>query len=165
MNSDIFAQFTSFKSTQFFVRDFKDNAELLTALPQQPQAEPSWWETDSGLSIPNWTLLLIILLLVIFIVLGTYIFIVFKRNKAHRDLQEAAIMHELELAKKEGIEIPEDLEKRLSRYQKEEEKEIEGKKYSSKVHPEQGKLTRYASMPQQKPALLKSSDGKENRSF
>ena len=40
-----------------------------------------------------------------------------RKNKSERDLQERAIVRELQLAKQEGVEIPDDLEKRLERFQ------------------------------------------------
>lgn len=44
-----------------------------------------------------------------------------RRNKSERGLQERAIVRELQLAKSEGVEIPDDLEKRLERFQDMEE--------------------------------------------
>lgn len=73
VKSDIFSQFTSFKSTQFFVRDFEDNAELLTVLGQPKVEEPSWFEKDSGLGMPNWTILTVAVLIVLFVIFGTYL--------------------------------------------------------------------------------------------
>ena len=130
------------------MRDFEDNAELLTALPVQ-KPELSWMEQDSGAGMANWALILMCSLLVLFTILGVYICVVMRRNKSHRNLQEAAIIRELELAKSEGIEIPEDLEKRLGKLQMDEEwKDMDGKKgtQKGKVFPgDKGKLTRYAS--------------------
>lgn len=123
VNTDVFAQFTSFKSTQFFVRDFEDNEELLTALPEQEAEELSWWNKDSGAGMPNWTLILLASLILVFMILGFYIYMIWSRTKKDRSLQERAIMHELQLAKSEGVDIPSDLEKRLERFQHQEMEE------------------------------------------
>ena len=92
---DVFASFTKFRSTQFFVRDFEDNAELLTALPEQEVEEVSWWEQDSGLGMPNWAMVLIVFLLVSGLILSAWIIVVMNRNRKDRQLQERAIMAEL----------------------------------------------------------------------
>ena len=86
----------------------------------------------------NWILLLICLLATLFIILGVYICIQMRRNKSERSLQERAIIRELSLAKEEGVEIPEDLEKRLERFQNMDEKANakKGMTRNMKVHPE-----------------------------
>ena len=90
--------------------------------------------------MPNWVLLLICVLTALFIVLGIYICIQMRRNKSERSLQERAIIRELALAKDEGVEIPEDLEKRLTRFQNIDEKEKaankKGMTRNMKVHPD-----------------------------
>ena len=104
----------------------------------EEEEELSWWETENGLSMPNWVLLLICVLAALFIVLGVYICIQMRRNKSERSLQERAIIRELSLAKEEGVEIPEDLEKRLERFQNMDEKANakKGMTRNMKVHPE-----------------------------
>ena len=104
----------------------------------EEEEELSWWETENGLSMPNWVLLLICVLAALFIVLGVYICIQMRRNKSERSLQERAIIRELSLAKEEGVEIPEDLEKRLTRFQNMDEKANakKGMTRNMKVHPE-----------------------------
>ena len=68
------------------------------------------------------------------------------KNKDERGLQERAIVRELQLAKAEGVDIPDDLEKRLERFQQEDMQngmkkgsQVEGgsmiKKGECKVHP------------------------------
>ena len=44
-----------------------------------------------------------------------------RKNKSEQQLQERAIIRELALAKSEGAEIPDDLEKRLARFEMMEE--------------------------------------------
>ena len=50
-----------------------------------------------------------------------------RRNKSERQLQERAIIRELQMAKSEGVEIPDDLEKRLERFQQADENNGKGK--------------------------------------
>ena len=104
----------------------------------EEEEELSWWETENGLNMPNWILLLICVLAALFIILGIYICIQMRRNKSERSLQERAIIRELSLAKEEGVEIPEDLEKRLERFQSMDEKANakKGMTRNIKVHPE-----------------------------
>ena len=102
------------------------------------EEELSWFETENSLKMPNWVLLLICVLVALFIVLGVYICIQMRRNKSERSLQERAIIRELALAKDEGVEIPEDLEKRLTRFQNIDEKAAnkKGMTRNMKVHPD-----------------------------
>lgn len=132
VGSDVFANFASFKSTQFFVENFEDADDLMTGLTKEEE-EQSWMMRDSSIGMPNWTLILLVILLILFIALGFYISRTMKKNKDHRDAQELAIIQELQLAKSEGLDIPADLEARLARFQEEEWKD-DGKK-SGKVHP------------------------------
>ena len=73
--------------------------------------------------MPNWTLILLASLILVFMILGFYIYMIWSRTKRDRSLQERAIMHELQLAKSEGVDIPSDLEKRLERFQHQEMEE------------------------------------------
>ena len=113
VDEEAFETFTSFRSTQFFATEFERTDGLLTEEKVEEEEELSWFETENSLNMPNWVLLLICLLVVLFIILGVYICIQMRRNKSERSLQERAILRELTLAKEEGVEIPEDLEKRL----------------------------------------------------
>lgn len=74
------------------MRDFEDADELLTALPDQGEEEPSWFMQDSGIGMPYWILILLAVLVILFVLLGCYISKTMSKNKAHRDLQERAIM-------------------------------------------------------------------------
>ena len=72
---------------------------------------------------PIWVIIVSISFIVIFIGVIVYICCLMRKNKQHRGLQERAIIRELALAKEEGIVIPDDLEKRLSRFQSIEDSE------------------------------------------
>ena len=85
--------------------------------------------------MPYWTLILIVVLAILLILLGCFISRTMKKNKAHRALQERAIMRELQLAKSEGVDIGEDLEMRLARFQQEEDDKEKEMKKGGKVHP------------------------------
>jgi len=52
----------------------------------EEEEELSWWETENGLNMANWVLLLICVLIVLFIILGVYICIQMRRNKSERGL-------------------------------------------------------------------------------
>ena len=67
--------------------------------------------------VANWLLIVIGVVTLLFICLATYICVQMRRNKSERHLQERAIVREVYLAKAEGIEIPDDLSKRLERFQ------------------------------------------------
>lgn len=94
VGSDVFANFASFKSTQFFVENFEDADDLMTGLTKEEE-EQSWMMRDSSIGMPNWTLILLVVLLILFIALGFYISRTMKKNKDHRDAQELAIIQEL----------------------------------------------------------------------
>lgn len=102
------------------MRDFEDADELLTALPEVQEKEVNWWQSDSGASMPWWTLILLIALVFIFVLLTIYIARTIRKNRDHRDAQELAIMQELQMAKADGLDIPEDLEKRLAMFEQDE---------------------------------------------
>lgn len=78
--------------------------------------EENWLLKDSGVGMANWILILLVILITLAILLGFYISRTMRKNKSHRDLQERAIMQELQLAKSEGLDIPADLEARLRYY-------------------------------------------------
>ena len=63
-----------------------------------------------------WVIIVIICIGVIFSIVIIFICILMRRNNKNRELTESAIARELALAKEEGIQIPDDLEKRLSRF-------------------------------------------------
>ena len=84
----------------------------------------------------NWMFIVIGLAVVFLIAVVIYITCVMKRNKSDNELQERAIVRELALAKQEGVEIPDDLEKRLSRFQQVDQDEgMKKGGRSTKVHP------------------------------
>ena len=117
--------------------------------------------------MPNWILLLICVLAALFIILGIYICIQMRRNKSERSLQERAIIRELSLAKEEGVEIPEDLEKRLERFQNMDEKANakKGMTRNMKVHPEDAVQANMASPePKSRQRNLTRYDGGMNQS-
>ena len=64
----------------------------------------------------NYILLILIVIVALVAGVGIFIVIQMRRNRETFQLQERAIANELELAKKEGVEIPDDLEKRLERF-------------------------------------------------
>lgn len=164
VEEDIFQSFSSFRSTQFFVRDFEDADELLTALPEVQEKEVNWWQSDSGASMPWWTLILLIALVFIFVLLTIYIARTIRKNRDHRDAQELAIMQELQMAKADGLDIPEDLEKRLAMFEQDEQKvDFDGKnggKNHRQVHPDKqktrDKITRYATNNENSSSKLSS---------
>ena len=98
--------------------------------------EGAWFEQDSGAGMANWLIIVIALAALFLIGIVVYISCVMKRNKSDHDLQQRAIIRELALAKQEGVEIPDDLEKRLTRFQQVEDKDgMKGSGKSAKVHP------------------------------
>ena len=120
--------------------------------------------------MPYWTLILLAALVVFFTVIIVCIVRMIRKNKDHSQAQELAILQELQAAKAEGLDIPEDLEKRLARFEQREEwkDDMDGKKSDkklAKVHPDhcaangkgRDKLTRYAVNSQNSAAKLKSS--------
>lgn len=118
VTEDIFTDFSTFKSTQFFVTEFERSSSLLTNEDEsQGDTEVSWFESESGVGVQNWVLVTVCSLVVLFAICAIVICIQMKRNKSERSLQERAIARELELARQEGVEIPDDLEKRLERFQ------------------------------------------------
>lgn len=64
----------------------------------------------------NYILLILVVIVALVAGVGIFIVIQMRRNRETFQLQERAIANELELAKKEGVEIPDDLEKRLERF-------------------------------------------------
>jgi len=64
-----------------------------------------------------WMIIIAAAALIIFGLLGFFICIQQRKNKSEQKLAERAIERELALAKEEGVEIPDDLEKKLSRFQ------------------------------------------------
>ena len=54
----------------------------------ESEENKNWFEQDSGAGMPNWTLVLLVILLVLFILLGFYISRTIRKNRAHRDAQE-----------------------------------------------------------------------------
>ena len=99
IEEDQFSSFKSFKSTQFFVTEFERSSGLLTQDDEEAVTETSWLEDDGGVGVPNWVLILICSLAILFSLLAIYICIQMRRNKSERDLQERAIIRELQMAK------------------------------------------------------------------
>lgn len=114
--------------------------------------------------MPWWTLILLIALVFIFVLLTIYIARTIRKNKDHRDAQELAIMQELQMAKADGLDIPEDLEKRLAMFEQDEQKvDFDGKnggKNLRQVHPDKqktrDKITRYATNNENSSSKLSS---------
>ena len=65
--------------------------------------------------MPMYALIIIAALVLLFICIGFYICIILRKNKTNQMQHEMAIAHELEVAKREGVEIPDDLEKRIGK--------------------------------------------------
>lgn len=149
-DEDVFAVFTSFRSTQFFVNDFEESSELLTLVKDKEPEELSWFEQDSGAGMANWVLLTVVIIIVSFSILGCFICVQMRKSKSNLNLQERAIIEELQMAKKEGVAIPDDLQKRLTRFEKggQDSGKDSFNKGNPKVHPDEshnlGRMTRYA---------------------
>ena len=86
VDEEAFEGFTSFRSTQFFATEFEKTDGLLTEEKVAEEEELSWWETENGLGMANWILLLICVLTALFIILGVYICIQMRKNKSERSL-------------------------------------------------------------------------------
>ena len=91
---------------------------------------------DTGM--PVYIFIIICVLVLLFFGIGIYICILLRRNKSDRELHERAIAHELEVARREGVEIPDDLEKRIGDFTKSTNSGKSGGK-GAKVHPELSK--------------------------
>ena len=65
---------------------------------------------------PLWVVIVIVGIVIVFSAVTLFICCLMRRNRDSQRLTESAIAHELALAKQEGVEIPDDLEKSLSRF-------------------------------------------------
>ena len=65
---------------------------------------------------PIWIIIVIVCIVIVFSIIIIFICIMMRKNRETERLTESAIARELALAKQEGIEIPDDLDKRLSRF-------------------------------------------------
>ena len=84
-------------------------------------------EDDSD-GFPIWIIIMIASIVVVFAIIICSICYMMRKNRQSRDLQDNVIIREIALAKAEGVQIPDDLEKRLSRLQSVEESEGKGKR-------------------------------------
>ena len=109
IDKDQFFSFSTFRSTQFFVNEFERSEKLL-------KNEKDVLKEDSEDEFPIWIIIVICSVVFVFVLIVVSICFMMSKNKQNRNLQERAIIRELALAKSEGIEIPDDLEKRLERF-------------------------------------------------
>lgn len=141
VDQDVFTDFNTFKSTQFFVTEFERSSGLLTTSTEETanEVELSWFESDSGVfGLPNWILISAGIMVVLFAACAVFICIQLRKNSNESSLQERAIAREIQLAKQEGVEIPSDLEKRLERFQHQHDDQAFGKQKGGKNLKEGG---------------------------
>ena len=78
MNKKTLDGYLQFKSDAFFL-DFAENSDFLTPMPKP--VDLPWLEQDSGAKMPNWVLLFIGGVFLLFSGLGIFIFVQMRRNK------------------------------------------------------------------------------------